>query len=150
MSGPRPRSARSRDRRSMVAVVRSQAMTTADQWPSVRVLQFEHHPGAQYSSMVDVQAYTSRRLKPEWSVLFAQALRLDPDDREGAGIRAQMAPMIWATVPPERAATIDDQIREAAEVANLRYRSQWLPTLPAAEVSRLVEEAIAAEGQPEG
>jgi len=78
-------------------------------------------------------------------VLFEEALKFDPDGREAAGIRAQMVPMIWATVMPVRAETIDRSIEEAVEVANLRYRTQWLPTLPAFEVEALVDDALSWE-----
>jgi hypothetical protein len=55
--------------------------------------------------------------------------------------------MIWATVTVERAATVDDAIMEAVEVANLRYRTQWLPTLPDGDVAQLVADALTTEGR---
>lgn len=53
--------------------------------------------------------------------------------------------MIWATVTGKRAETINNAILEAVEVANLRYRAQWLPTLDDAEVTQLVVDALTVE-----
>jgi hypothetical protein len=119
---------------------------TASRWPDIRIIgPIEHRRGIRYSGLVEVEVPLSRPTVPEWDVLFEEALKFDPDGREAAGIRAQMVPMIWATVMPVRAETIDRSIEEAVEVANLRYRTQRLPTLPAFEVEALVDDALSWE-----
>jgi hypothetical protein len=121
-------------------------MTEIEAWPDVQILgEVRQHQGARFSSQVDVEVHLSRTPASEWTALFDQALALDPDDRDSGAIRAGFVPMIWATASQERAITIEDSIRESVDVANLRYRSQWLPTLQADEVEALVHEAIAAE-----
>jgi hypothetical protein len=115
-------------------------------WPDIRIVgPIVHRRGARYSSQVEVHAPLSRPTKIEWALLFEQALKLDPADRDASDIRAQMMPMVWATVSAERAETVDGLIREAVDVANLRYRTHWLPTLSPDEVRELIDEALTFE-----
>jgi hypothetical protein len=79
--------------------------------------------------------------------MFEEALKLDPAERDASGVRADMLPMIWATVTAAQAATIDASITEAVAVANLRYRTQWLSGLSDAEVAKLIDDALAEEAR---
>ena len=64
----------------------------------------------------------SREPPDEWAHLFEEALRLDPARRDASGVQVgSPIPMIWASVTPERADTVEAVMKDAIEVANYRY-----------------------------
>jgi hypothetical protein len=117
-------------------------------WPDIRIIRIDTGSSARYSALLDVRAFTSRPIDRKWSEYFEQSLALDPAERNSNEIQAQRVPMIWASrLTSERAETVVSQIREAVEVANLRYRTQHLPRLPPGERADLVSEALRLEAR---
>jgi hypothetical protein len=103
-------------------------------WQDITIVgHIKHEPSPHYSSQVEVTAVLSRETTPEWSVSCEEALKGDPARRDSSGMHVgSPVPKIWASVPPERAETIDSLIEEAVGLANRRCRELWLRRPPSA------------------
>jgi hypothetical protein len=105
----------------------------------------EKRPGVRYTGMIDVTLRLSRPTTPEWDVLFEEALSTDSLGRSADGIHVGTVRMIWGSVTRDQANEIDDQISDALEVANLRFRSQFLPGVREGERDRIIHDALIGE-----
>lgn len=99
--------------------------------------------------MVEIDLRLSRATTAEWDLLFEQALRDDPEGREVDGIKAGLVPSIWGSVTKDRAGSLDSIVSEAIAVTNLRFRTQFLPTLDRASRDQIIHDAIAGDIPPE-
>ncbi|MGA3217426.1 MAG: hypothetical protein ABSD97_17275 [Acidimicrobiales bacterium] len=91
-------------------------------WRAISITGITRTRSPRFSGVVEIEAMLSREPPDEWAHLFEEALRLDPARRDASGVQVgSPIPMIWASVTPERADTVEAVMKDAIEVANYRY-----------------------------